>query len=155
MIRIAAVALAALSAGACAKKSTATTTPPPPGGGGSTTGGPSPGGGGTTTSPNRTVTQPPGDTGDDPCPAIQIKAPDAVPQGSKARVTVNLIGGVGRPTFRWSLTAGSIVSGQGTATIQIDTTGLAGTGISASVDLGGLPRECATTSGSATFLVGP
>ncbi|MBL9019300.1 MAG: hypothetical protein JNL83_34250 [Myxococcales bacterium] len=155
MIRLAAVALVVLSAGACSKKSTATaTTTPPPPGGGSTTGGSSPSGGGSTTT-SRTVTPPPGDSGEDPCPAIQIKAPDSVPQGSKARVTANLIGGVGRPTFRWSLTAGSIVSGQGTATIQIDTTGLAGTGISASVDLGGLPRECATTSGSATFLVGP
>ena len=146
------IALVALLLGACAKKSTATkTTPPPPSGGGAptTTTTPPPTGGGTTTT--RTVTPPP--SGEEACPAIQMKAPDSVPQGSKARVTANLVGG-GRPTYHWSLTAGSIVSGQGTATIQIDTTGLNGTGISATVDLGGLPRECATTSASATFLVG-
>jgi hypothetical protein len=83
-----------------------------------------------------------------------MKAPDSVPQGTKARVTANLVGGAIKPTFHWSLTAGSIVSGQGTSMIPIDTTGLGGSGISATVDLGGLPRECATTSATATFLVG-
>lgn len=146
-------AFLALALVACTKSKTSSTrtTPPPPGGGSTTTSGPPPSGGGGATT-NRTNT-PPVDP-EEACPAIQIKAPDSVPQGSKARVTANLVGGAGRPTFRWSLTAGTIVSGQGTATIQIDTSGLGGTGISATVDLGGLPRECATTSASASFLVG-
>jgi hypothetical protein len=152
MIRLAVLALALA---ACKKSTPATTTTPPPpgGGGGSTTDtAPTTGGGGTTTT-NRTTT--PAAGGEEACPSIQMKAPDSVPQGSKARVTANLIGGAARPTFNWTLAAGTIVSGQGTATIQVDTTGLAGSGITATVDLGQLPRECATTSASVTFLVGP
>ena len=150
MIRALVLALALAS---CAKKSnTARPTDPPGGGGASTT---TPTNGGATTTGGGTVTQPlTGAAGDDPCPAIQIKAPDAVPQGSKARVTANLIGGTGNVTLRWSLTAGTVVSGQGTPTIQIDTAGLAGSGVSVTLDIGNLPRECATTSASATFLVG-
>ena len=157
MIRVLGLA-ALLALTSCSKKSNTARPmdPPPGGGGGSTTTSPA-GGGGTTTSTTGggTVTQPlTGGAGDDPCPAIQIKAPDSVPQGSKARVTANLIGGTGNVTLKWSLTAGTIVSGQGTPTIQVDTTGQGGSGISATLDLGGLPRECATTSASATFLVG-
>ena len=147
-------AFLALALVACTKSKPASTTTstPPPGGGGSTSTTPPPSGGGGTTTTNRTVTPPP--SGEEACPAIQLKAPDSVPQGSKARVTANLVGGAVRPTFTWSLTAGTIVSGQGTATIQVDTSNLGGTGITATIDLGGLPRECATTSASATFLVG-
>jgi len=138
------LAVAALALCGCTRSKPAVTT--------TTTGGTRP----TTT----TTTTPPTDSttpvsDDDACPAIQMKAPDSVPQGTKARVTANLIGGAGRPTFHWSLTAGTIVSGQGTASIQVDTAGLGGSGLTATVDLGGLPKVCATTSATAAFLVGP
>lgn len=98
---------------------------------------------------------PPSPPGSDPCPALQIKAPDAVPAGTQVRIASTLIGGAGAPTFRWSVSAGKIASGQGTANIVVDSTGLAGTSIVATVEMGGLAKECATTGTSVSILVGP
>jgi hypothetical protein len=49
------------------------------------------------------------------------------------------------PTFNWTVSAGTISSGQGTSTITVDTTGTGGQTITATVDVGGYSRECATS----------
>jgi PKD-like domain len=72
------------------------------------------------------------------CPNIQIKAPDSVPAGQSARITT-IMDRTGAGTFNWSVSNGKIQSGQGTAAINIDTTGLAGINVTATVELGGLP----------------
>ena len=58
-------------------------------------------------------------------------------------------------TYNWSLSAGTIISGQGTAKIQVNTEGLAGMYITASITLGGLPRNCVSSASSSVEVVFP
>jgi len=105
----------------------------------------------------------PGPPGSDPsgsqavpaCPHLQIRAPDSVPAGTQAPVSVSVVGAKTAPTLHWTVKGGTIASGQGTTNIVVDTSGFAGATIFASVELSGLPPECATKAASALFLVGP
>lgn len=45
-------------------------------------------------------------------------------------------------TYNWTVSAGSISSGQGTSAISVDTTGLAGQTVTATVTIGGLDPNC-------------
>jgi hypothetical protein len=47
-----------------------------------------------------------------------------------------------RPTYNWTVSAGRIISGQGTPRITVDTNGLAGQTIRADLDLGGYGMPC-------------
>ena len=89
------------------------------------------------------------------CPSIQIIAPDAVSAGTRARVTANIVDGPSSTTYRWSVSAGKLATGQGTSSVFVDTSGLAGASVTATIELGGLPKKCATTTASASFLIGP
>jgi hypothetical protein len=82
-----------------------------------------------------------------PCPTIEISCPtDLVTAGSPATVSVNVSGGGSyNVTYNWSVSAGTITGGQGTPSITIDTTGLAGQTVTATVELGGLPPTCDRT----------
>ena len=79
-----------------------------------------------------------------PCPTISISCPtDTIQAGSPATVSVNLSGGGNfNVTYNWTVSAGTISSGQGTSSITVDTTGQAGHNITATVEIGGLPPEC-------------
>src|SRR5690606_29104199 len=47
------------------------------------------------------------------------------------------------PTYNWTVSAGSIESGQGTSSIVVRTTReMAGTSVTATVDIGGAPTDC-------------
>ena len=46
------------------------------------------------------------------------------------------------PTYNWTVSAGTISSGQGTSSITVDTTNTAGQSITASVDIGGFDPSC-------------
>lgn len=88
-----------------------------------------------------------------PCPTVNISCPtDQLTAGTPATVSVNVSGG--NPgaslTYNWSVSAGKITSGQGTPTITVYTTGLAGQSVTASVDLGGLDPSCQRNA-SCTF----
>ena len=92
-----------------------------------------------------------------PCPTVSISCPtDQVPAGTPATVSVSLGGGDpnAAPTYNWSVSAGTISGGQGSPTITIDTTGLEGQSVTASVEIGGLPPECQRTA-SCSFSVPP
>lgn len=88
------------------------------------------------------------------CPNIQLTAPDSVGAGTRAKFTAVLTAGAA-PSFQWSVSAGRIVSGQGTPEITVDTGGLSGSSVTASLSLGNLDTKCATTSASASMLIGP
>jgi hypothetical protein len=55
-------------------------------------------------------------------------------------------------TYNWSVSAGTISGGQGTPSITIDTAGLGGQTVTATVEIGGLPPECDRTR-SCSFTV--
>jgi hypothetical protein len=81
------------------------------------------------------------------CPAVTVSCPDSVRAGEELSFTAGVSGGDAdvEPTYNWSVSAGTISSGQGTATIVVDTTGTGGQTITATVDVGGFPRECSTS----------
>lgn len=92
-----------------------------------------------------------------PCPTINISCPtDQVTAPTPATVSVNVQGGDPSvtPTYNWSVSAGKIASGQGTSTITVDTTGLNGQTVTASVDIGGLAATCQRTASCSFSVVG-
>jgi hypothetical protein len=63
------------------------------------------------------------------CPTIWIEGPTTeVEAGTSTVFTARLTGlsATTQPKFRWKLSAGTIMSGQGTASITVDTAGLEG-----------------------------
>jgi PKD domain len=87
------------------------------------------------------------------CPTVTVSCPDTVPVGSPITFTANVSGGDSSvtPTFNWTVSAGTISSGQGTSSIMVDTTGVSGT-VTATVDVGGYGRECSTSNSCTTSL---
>jgi hypothetical protein len=77
------------------------------------------------------------------CPTVSVSGGDLVQPGQPMTFTANVSGGsTADVTFNWSVSAGTITSGQGTPSITVDTTGLAGQNINASVRIGGFPPTC-------------
>jgi len=86
------------------------------------------------------------------CPKVSVNSPASVKAGDPLMFTVNAIGGDKNvtPTYNWSVSAGAIESGQGTGAITVDTTGIGGQSVTATVDLGGYERTCSAYSSSTT-----
>ncbi|HYO90630.1 MAG TPA: hypothetical protein VEQ40_03310 [Pyrinomonadaceae bacterium] len=79
-----------------------------------------------------------------PCPSIVISCPDTVRVGEaitfNANVT-NLATGI-TPIYQWTVSAGTITGGQGTTSITVDTTGLAGQPVNARLSVAGFNLDC-------------
>jgi len=80
------------------------------------------------------------------CPTVDVTCPDTATAGQPVTFTANVEGGTTgvTPTFNWTVSAGTISSGQGTSSITVDTTGVTGT-ITATVEVGGFERNCNVT----------
>ena len=78
------------------------------------------------------------------CPNVSIYCPDTVALGAPVTFTANLSGGTANvtPIYNWTVTTGTIISGQGTPTIQVDTTGLGGQSITANLSVEGYNLNC-------------
>ena len=92
-----------------------------------------------------------------PCPTVTVSCPDTVDVGSPATFTANVTGGDPNvsATYNWSVSAGTITSGQGTPSITVDTTGAGGQTITATVNVGGYPPECNTSASCSTTVNAP
>jgi hypothetical protein len=79
------------------------------------------------------------------CPAVEITCPTALGIDQAVTFSSRYTGGTAgiNPVYNWTVSAGTITEGQGTDTIKVDTTGLAGQTIRASLSLGGYNLECA------------
>lgn len=80
------------------------------------------------------------------CPAIEISCPTDVAPGQPLTFTSRYSGGIPAnvsPVYNWTVSAGTIIAGQGTDTIKVDTAGLAGQTVRASLSMGGYNLECA------------
>jgi len=79
------------------------------------------------------------------CPAVEISCPTAVAIDQPLTFTSKMAGGTPgiNPVYNWTVSAGTITAGQGTDTIKVDTTGLAGQTIRASLSIGGYNLDCA------------
>jgi len=88
------------------------------------------------------------------CPTVTVSCPDTAAENLEDALTftANVSGGDSNvtPTFNWTVSAGVISSGQGTSSIKVDTTGIGGQTVTATVDVGGFPRECRTSNSCTT-----
>lgn len=78
------------------------------------------------------------------CPNISISGPDTVAVGAPITFTALVSGGTpgAIPAYNWTVTGGTITSGQGTPSITVDTAGLAGQPITANLEVGGFKKSC-------------
>jgi hypothetical protein len=78
------------------------------------------------------------------CPTVSVSCPEAGKEDAPVTFTANLSGGTPgiTPSYNWTISAGRIISGQGTSSITVDTTGLAGQTVRATLDIGGFGTPC-------------
>lgn len=76
------------------------------------------------------------------CPYISVTGSQSGKDGATFTVNVDTGADV---TYNWSISAGSIVEGQGTPTITVGEVGDPGTTVTATVDIGGLSPDCSTS----------
>ena len=81
------------------------------------------------------------------CPNVSIYCPDVQQAGTPITFTASVSGGTPgvTPVYTWKVSAGQILTGQGTPTITVDTAGLAGQPITATVEVEGYNLECRAT----------
>ncbi len=83
------------------------------------------------------------------CPTITVDCPTSLTlAGQPITFTANVSSGNPNvtPTFNWTVSAGSISSGQGASSITVDTTGLAsGSSVTATVSVGGFDPSCSAS----------
>ena len=88
------------------------------------------------------------------CPDIQLKSPDAVPANRRAKFTAILANGA-VSSYNWTVTNGTIISGQHTSEITVASSAPSGSSVTATLEVGGLSDQCAVHSANASMLVGP
>lgn len=74
-----------------------------------------------------------------PCPTVSVSCPSGADSKLPIPFAATISGGDSdvKPTYTWSITAGKIISGQGTSKITIDASKLAGQAVTATVTVGG------------------
>lgn len=77
------------------------------------------------------------------CPTVQVACPDAISENQPITFNVAIAGEVNHITgYNWTISAGRIISGQGTPSITVDISGLAGQTVRADVDIAGFDMPC-------------
>ena len=78
------------------------------------------------------------------CPTVSVTCPDTATENAPVTFSATVSGGTGNaaPIYNWTVSAGRIISGQGTESISVDTAGLAGQTIRATLDVGGYGMPC-------------
>jgi hypothetical protein len=86
------------------------------------------------------------------CPKVEVYGPTDVPAGSPLTFSAAVTGGAAKDVYKyeWSVSAGKITSGQGTTAIKVDTTGVGGEAITATLDVKGAAEECHPWGASTT-----
>jgi hypothetical protein len=89
-----------------------------------------------------------------PCPTVSVSCPSSVDPGSAITFSSSLSSSA-NVTYNWSVSAGTISSGQGTSSITVDTAGLGGQTVTATVEVGGLDPACSRTASCSTSVTAP
>lgn len=78
-----------------------------------------------------------------PCADIAVQSSaDTVQAGENVTLTANVRGADTSVSYNWVVSAGNIVRGQGSPSIVVDTAGLDGRNVTATVEIGNLPADC-------------
>jgi hypothetical protein len=85
------------------------------------------------------------------CPVVTVSCPD-LDDSSTLSFGANVSGADPslKLTFDWTVSLSKISSGQGTTTINVDSTGFGGQAFTATVEVGGLPKGCANKASCST-----
>ena len=92
------------------------------------------------------------------CPTVTISCPDSAAENAPVTFTASISGGTTNitPNYNWTISAGRITSGQGTLSITVDTSGMAGQTIRADLDVAGFGMPCpASCSVSIPIVIKP
>ena len=78
------------------------------------------------------------------CPSVSIACPTNLGIDRPLNFSANVASGTAgvTPTYNWTVSAGTITSGQGTNAIIVDTKGLAGQTVRATLSMGGYSLDC-------------
>jgi hypothetical protein len=78
------------------------------------------------------------------CPTVSIICPESGEPGRPVTFRSTLSGGLGNltPMYTWSISDGRITEGQGSSTITVDTAGLGGQTLTATLSIGGYSLDC-------------
>jgi hypothetical protein len=112
------------------------------------------GNGGTATGTTTVTIAPCNDCHPPPCPTVSVSCPSSVPLGTAITYNASTSSSA-NVTYNWSVSAGTITSGQGTSSITVDTAGLGGQTVTATVDVGGLDPSCSKTASCSTSVETP
>jgi hypothetical protein len=88
------------------------------------------------------------------CPVVRVICPENLAADAPITFIANVSGGdpSAVPTYNWTLSTGTILSGQGTDTIMVDRAGLAGQTVTATVNIGGYDASCTATAACSSTL---
>ena len=92
------------------------------------------------------------------CPRISVTCPTEMTEmGTPMTFSAKVNGGAtgAQLAFNWTASAGTIVNGQGTPSMILDTIGLGGQNIKVTVEVEGLPESCATVASCAAGVTTP
>ncbi|HEY0171090.1 MAG TPA: hypothetical protein VGB98_08700, partial [Pyrinomonadaceae bacterium] len=83
------------------------------------------------------------------CPKVTVSCPDEVDEGTSIRFRATVTDGDPKvtPTYNWTVSAGTITSGQGTDSIEVDTTGLGDQTVTATATVVGYAAACPPATG--------
>ena len=81
------------------------------------------------------------------CPNVSLICPDRIEAGQPVTFTSTLTGGTGNVSrvYSWTVSAGRIIEGQGTSSIRVETTGLEGQSLTASLSMAGYEDNCSAS----------
>jgi hypothetical protein len=88
------------------------------------------------------------------CARVSVSGPTDTEESQPITFTALVTGGDPdmTVTYNWTLSAGTISSGQGTSSITVDTTGIGGVSATATVQIGGMDRDCSNSASSTTVV---
>ena len=89
------------------------------------------------------------------CPTVVVRCSDTVAAGASSifTVAVSNFNNDSKLSYTWTISAGTISSGQGTPAIVVDTTGLDNQTVEAAVEVKGLPESCLQKSSCTSAVI--
>ena len=90
------------------------------------------------------------------CPKVVVSCPNYIHTGEPATFNASIDNAPAdaKLTYNWVVSMGIISSGQGTSSINVDTTGVPGGELTATVDVAGLPASCPNSNSCSTTVAG-
>ena len=81
------------------------------------------------------------------CPNVEIICPTNIVIDQPLTFSARVSGGTPAiaPIYNWSVSAGTIIEGQGTSSIRVDTVGLTGQTVKATLSMGGSTMDCSAS----------